>query len=194
LNRRRFALSAGALLAAAALSACKDKPDTAAAPPPATPKSPEEVYALAVQGSGFTVGPVMAAHTVYVFFDPACPHCAQLWQQAKPLASRLKMVWIPISLLRNHSGPQGAAILSAANPVEAMEQHEASVLASGPGIAVPASLPEGALDKVKANTALFHQAGAESVPLIVFRNAKSGQHGTHAGAVPTEQLAAMAGV
>jgi thiol:disulfide interchange protein DsbG len=201
LNRRRFALAApAALLAACTLAACQDKPAASAAASagtagasPAQAPAPD-AYALAAKGTGFTVGPVMAAHTVYVFFDPACPHCAHLWNEAKPLATRLKMVWMPVQLLRNTSGPQGATILAAANPAEAMEQNEASVLARGPGIAVPASLPDGLLAKVKANTELFNQAGAESVPFIVFRNAQSGQVGTHAGAVSTAELAAMAGV
>jgi thiol:disulfide interchange protein DsbG len=194
LNRRRFALAApAALLAACALSACQDKPE-AAAPAPAAQIPAQDLYALAAKGNGFTVGPVMAAHTVYVFFDPACPHCAHLWGEAKPLAGKLKIVWMPIALLRNTSGPQGATILGAPNPAEAMEQNEASVLAHGPGIAVPASLPDELLAKVKANTELFNKAGAESVPFIVFRNAKSGQAGTHAGAVSTAELAAMAGI
>ena len=175
------------------LPACQDKGARPAAPS-AAKASAQDVHALAAKGSGFTVGPVMAAHTVYVFFDPACPHCAHLWSEAKPLAGKLKIVWMPIGLLRSSSVTQGAAILGAPNPVAAMEENEASVLARGNGIAAPSSLPEALLAKVKANTALFNQAGAESVPLIVYRNAKSGVYGMHAGAVTTAELAAMAGL
>lgn len=198
LNRRRFALTAAALVAASALTtACqsKEKSADAEAPAAATKLSAKEVYDLAAsKGTGFTVGPIMAAHTVYVFFDPACPHCAHLWGEAKPLAARLKIVWMPIGLLRNSSGPQGATILGAPNPPAAMEQNEASVLAHGAGIDVPKSLSDDVLAKVRANTVLFNQAGAESVPLIVFRNGKSGEYGVHAGAVSTDELAAMAGL
>lgn len=198
MNRRRFALRAATLAAALAatiaLPGCQDKPAESATAPAAAKLSPQEVYALAAKGSGFAVGPVMAANTVYVFFDPACPHCAHLWNAAKPLAGKMKVVWMPIQLLRNTSGPQGATILAAADPVAAMTQNEASVLAKGDGIAVPGSLPDEALNKVKANTELFHQAGAESVPFIVYRNAKTGQYGAQAGAVGTEELAAMVGV
>ncbi|MEW6707780.1 MAG: thioredoxin fold domain-containing protein [Pseudomonadota bacterium] len=197
MNRRRFALRiatvAAALAAITTLPACQDKPADSTAAPAAKP-SAQEIYALAAKGSGFTVGPMMAANTVYVFFDPACPHCAHLWNAAKPLAGRMKVVWMPISLLRSASGPQGAAILAAADPAAAMAQNEASVLARGDGIAVPDGLPDEALNKVKANTELFRQAGAESVPFIVYRNAKTGQYGAQAGAVGTEELAAMVGV
>ena len=198
LNRRHFACSAAALAASVGLAACQDKAASPATPAAAAPAQPgaaqQDAYALAAKGHGFTVGPMMAAHTVYVFFDPACPHCAHLWDAAKPLQSRLKMVWMPISLLRSTSGPQGATILAAADPAAAMQRNEASVLARGPGIEVDPSLAPEVLDKVKANTDLFNQIGAESVPLIVFKNAKSSQSGTHAGAVDTAQLAALAGV
>jgi thiol:disulfide interchange protein DsbG len=75
-----------------------------------------------------------------------------------------------------------------------MEQNEASVLQRGGGITVNPSLPDEAVAKVKANTDLFLQLGEESVPLIVFKNGKTGAFGTHAGVVPAEHLAAMAGV
>ena len=182
-----------ALAAATLLAACQDKP-AGATPEAPTKVAAADAYAIAAQGSGFTVGPLMAAHTVYVFFDPACPHCAHLWQQAEPLRGKLKMVWMPISLLRNSSGGQGATILAAKDPVAAMQLNEASVAARGPGIDVAPGLPDDALAKVKANTALFNQLGAESVPLIVFKNARTGQAGTHAGALETAELAALAGV
>jgi thiol:disulfide interchange protein DsbG len=203
LNRRRFALAAAAAAAAFTLAACQDKPAaeasaTAASAPSAAPaakQSAQEIYELAAKnGTGFTVGPMMAANTVYVFFDPACPHCAHLWQESKPLAGKLKIVWMPVQLLRSTSGAVGATILTASDPAVAMETNEASVAARGPGLAPAASLPEDVLAKVKANTDLFTKAGAESVPFILFKNGKSGQYGTHAGAVGPDELAAMVGL
>ncbi|MED5618370.1 thioredoxin fold domain-containing protein [Ideonella sp. BN130291] len=200
MNRRLLHPAAIALVATLALAACQDKTNAATpaaaalAEAPPTKATAQEAYALAAKGSGFTVGPIMAANTVYVFFDTACPHCAHLWEQAKPLQPRLKIVWMPIGLLRSTSGPQGATILSAADPAAAMAQNEASVMARGPGIAVNPALPDDVLAKVKNNTALFNQLGAESVPLIVFKNGKTGVYGTHAGAVDTGELAAMAGI
>jgi thiol:disulfide interchange protein DsbG len=196
--RRHFLLTAamaGLMLAAA----CKDKPATAApaaaAPqPPSTKVAPQEAYSLAAQGSGFAVGPIMAAHTVYVFFDPACPHCAHLWEAAKPLASRLKVVWMPIGLLGRNSAPQGATILSATDPAAAMAQNEASVLERKGGIAVDPALKPEVLAKVQANTELFNKLGADGVPLIVYKNGKTGVFGNVSGAVDTATLAAMAGL
>jgi len=195
-TRRTLTLALGAF-ALAPLAACSKKEEAAGATAAAASgRKPNgvEAYGIASRGTGFTVGALMAANTVYVFFDSTCPHCAELWKSSQPLLGKLKMVWMPIGLLRPQSGPQGAAILSAPDPVKAMNEHEASVLQRGGGISVPSSLPDDVVQKVKDNTELFRQLQAESVPLIVYRNAGSGQHGMHAGAVDTATLAALAGV
>jgi len=177
---------------AASLAACSPK-ETAAAPA-ASPASADQALDLARGANGFTVGTVMAANTVYVFFDTTCPHCAHLWQAAQPLLGQLKMVWIPIGLLRPQSGPQGVAILGAADPVAAMKENEASVIAGGAGIAASASPDPVVLEKVKANTELFKRLGADSVPLLLFRNAKTGVAGRQEGALQTAELAALVGL
>ena len=201
MKRRHFILATSSAAVALALAACSDKgPDTAAAAPaasaaPAAAKMPAtEAYEAAAKASGFSVGPMMAAHTVYVFFDPTCPHCASLWMSAKPLATKLKVVWIPIGWLQRQSGPQGATILASLDPAAAMNENEASVLERRGGITVPSTVPDAAVAKVKANTDLFNKLGAESVPLIVYKNGRTGEYGTHAGAVSTEELAALAGL
>ncbi len=191
MQRRPLVLGFGSLVLAP-LAACSKKDEPAAAPARA-PTAPE-AYAIAAKGSGFTVGAVMAANTVYVFFDTTCPHCAELWKASQPLLNRIKMVWMPIGLLRPSSGPQGATILAAADPAQAMSENEARVLDRSGGISVPSSLPDEAVAKVKANTELFRQLRADSVPLIVYRNARTGEHGMHAGALDTAGLAAVAGV
>ena len=137
---------------------------------------------------------MMAAQVVYVFFDPACPHCAQLWQGTQQLNTRLRMVWMPVGFLRPASTGQGATILAAADPSTAMNTNEASVLQRGPGIAADPKVPAAVVEQVKANTELLKQLGADSVPFIVFKHAKTGQAGTHAGAVPPDELLRMVGL
>ena len=191
--RRPLVLALGAL-ALAPLAACSKKEDEAAAKPAARKPSGIEAYAIAQRGHGFTIGAVMAANTVYVFFDTTCPHCAELWTASQPLLNRLKMVWMPIGLLRPQSGPQGATILAAADPAKAMTENETSVLARGGGISVPSSLPDDIVQKVKDNTGLFQQLQGDSVPLIVYRHAVSGEHGMYAGALDSAGLATLLGL
>ncbi|NML16789.1 thioredoxin fold domain-containing protein [Azohydromonas caseinilytica] len=148
--------------------------------------------ALAASARGFSVGQLMSAHTVYVFFDATCPHCARLWVDTQPLHGRLKLTWIPVGLLRN-GAEHGAVILAASDPVAAMTANEAAVSAGRTG--GPASAPPAdALAQVKANTEIFEKLGVRSVPTIVYKNAATGAAGIEAGYLPPDKIAALVGI
>jgi thiol:disulfide interchange protein DsbG len=149
---------------------------------------------IAKEGRGFTVGSMMTANTVYVMFDPQCPHCGHLWQQSLPLHKKVKFVWVPVAFINAKSTPQGAALMSAANPLEAMTAHEASLLGGSGGTAASSSVPDDLADAIKNNTALFNRMGVESVPYIVARNQTTGQVVTNAGALETAALAQFLGI
>ncbi len=150
--------------------------------------------AVVAQGKGFTVGAMMSANAVYVLFDPQCPHCGHLWEASKPLLKKVKFIWVPVSIINGNSAPQGAALLSTANPMELMSTHETSILAGTGGL--PASgnaSPEVEL-AIKKNTLLFNSMGVESVPYIVAKNARTGQVITNNGALSTAALADFLGI
>jgi len=185
---------AGALLAAAMLlAACKDAsaPSQSAAAPAA--RTPVTTAAIEAEAKGFTVGTPLAMRTVYVFFDPQCPHCAVLWQQAKPLKNQAKFVWIPVAFSGATGMAQGATILAAADPVAKMEENEASILAKTGGITAASGL-DAQKEQVKKNTELLTRMGFESVPSIVALHAQTGQLVTAEGSMPTAQLAARLGL
>jgi thiol:disulfide interchange protein DsbG len=194
LKLQHLAFSLFALLALG-LAACS-KPDTPATPAAAaTAAKPAQPYeAVAAQGKGFTVGALMAANTVYVLFDPQCPHCGHLWEASLPLHSKAKFVWMPVAIMNSKSAPQGAALLGASNPTEAMSAHEKSILAGSGGMSASASIPAEIEQAIKANTALFTTLGADSVPYIVAKNARTGQVATRGGALDTTALAEFLGV
>ncbi|MGM9487476.1 thioredoxin fold domain-containing protein [Ideonella sp. YS5] len=214
MQRRRFNLTALASLAVLGpLAGCGRQAETpvatmtpaaasataptteVAAPASATASAAgQNIYTLAASASGFSIGPMMSAHTVYVFFDPTCPHCAHLWANAQSVTKQLKLVWIPIGFLRPQSQPMAATILAARDPVAAMTENETSVASQGKGITPASPLDEAAVAKVKANTELFNKFNADSVPLIVYRNGKTGEVGQHSGAVEGAQLLAFAGL
>lgn len=181
-------LIAGGLMT---LSACSPQ-DTASTAVAAQPAQPLE--AVAAQGKGFTVGAMMSANPVYVLFDPQCPHCGHLWQASLPLQSKVKFVWVPVAIMNAKSGPQGAALLSAANPVEAMTQHEQSLLSGTGGMSASASIPDELEQSIKGNTALFNSLRIESVPYVLTKNLKTGQLVTRSGAMGTPELAELVGV
>ncbi|HUR90557.1 MAG TPA: thioredoxin fold domain-containing protein [Ramlibacter sp.] len=206
-----FALAAVAALVSAcskeapAPASAPAAPAPAAAATPATPPATAQAGAAAAQSSGvstdaiaseaqgFTVGPTMSARTVYVFFDAQCPHCSAQWYAAKPLKPQAKFVWIPVRLLNDNSGAQGAAILAAKDPAAAMDEHEAAMMDHKGGIkaASGAAAQEAA---IKKNTDLFTRYQFASVPTLVTKNAQTGAVVTHEGALKTEDLAAFVGV
>lgn len=173
------------------LSGCSQQNDSAAGKPA---KQEASVQAVATQAKGFTVGALMSANTVYVFFDPQCPHCGHLWQASTPLHKRVKFVWIPVAWINASSLSQGAALLTASDPLALMTQHEASILAGTGGIAAPASIASDIEQSIKANTTLLNSFGAESVPFIVAKNARTGQTISRDGAMTTAELADLVGI
>jgi thiol:disulfide interchange protein DsbG len=189
-NMLKFA--AAIAFAALLLPGCKDASAPAAGAAPAA-KAPVTVAALESEAKGFVVGAPMAARTVYVFFDPQCPHCAVLWQSAKPLKSQAKFVWIPVGLIGKTSIAQGATILSAKDPIAAMEENEASILAKQGGIGAGSDI-DAQKPVVEKNTALLTRFGFESVPTIVALNAQTGALVTNQGSLPTAELARLLGL
>ncbi|MGS5088368.1 thioredoxin fold domain-containing protein [Hydrogenophaga sp. A37] len=192
MTTRRFALT---FLATTPLwlTACS-KEEASSVPTASRIETAQAFDTLAAEAKGFTAGALMSAQTVYVLFDPQCPHCSHLWEASLPLHTKIKFVWAPVALLGPKSLPQGAALMQAANPVEAMGAHEKSLLAGQGGTAASASIPADIEAAIKANTLLLDRLGAESVPYIVARNATSGQIVAKAGSMDTPALAEFLGL
>lgn len=189
--KRRYLLAAG--MAAAALAGCGQHSSAGAeAPAPAPAAQPVSLDAIGAEAKGFAVGSMMSAHTAYVFFDPQCPHCGRLWESAKPLKPYARFVWVPVALLNDKSGPEGAAILAAPDPVAAMDQHEASMRAGKGGIDYAAA-PAAMKDAVKHNTDLMNRYGFMGVPQIVSKGS-NGQVISLEGEMATAMLAQKLGL
>jgi thiol:disulfide interchange protein DsbG len=178
----------------AATSTQSDAAKAAAAAPAQATASAQPYEAVAAQGKGFSVGAMMSANTVYVLFDPQCPHCGHLWEAAQPLHGKAKFVWIPVALMNSKSPAQGAALLTAGNPAEAMAAHEKSILAGSGGMAASASVPADVEQTIKKNTELLTSLGADSVPYIVAKNVRTGQVVTNSGAMDTAALTSFLGI
>lgn len=187
-----FPLSLFLALLLAVTGCSKQEPDAAAAA--AGPKRIPSVEIVAAEATGFTVGAMMAANPVYVFFDPQCPHCGRLWEASLPLQKKAKFVWIPVSLINASSGPQGAALLSSDDPGKSMTQHKTSMLANQGGISASSGIKPEMEKAVKKNLLLFNSLGIEGVPFTIARNAKTGLTVTRGGEMNTAALADLIGV
>ena len=193
MQRRTAAIAIASSLSLGLLACSRE--DTAQQATSRKALAPDQAFeAVATQGRGFTVGALISANPVYVLFDPQCPHCARLWNAAQPLQTRMKFVWMPVAILGPKSLPQGAALLQASDPVQAMTAHEQSLLANQGGMSASASVPDELATAIQANTQLLNQLGAESVPFIVARHARSGEVVTHAGALETQALIDFVGL
>ncbi|NPC57237.1 thioredoxin fold domain-containing protein [Caenimonas soli] len=180
-----------ALAAGLLVSGCKDSP------PPEGAKAaagvPVSISAIEAEATGFTLGSSISARTVYVFFDPQCPHCAALWNAAKPLRTQAKFIWVPVAIMNKNSQTQGAALLASKNPVSAMDEHEASMSAGKGGIQAEGDI-EAQRAVVLKNTALMNRFGFTSIPTIVGQHAKTGALVSREGGLPTPELAKLLGL
>ena len=196
MNRSRLLL-AGLLVAILTLGACSKEQSptsrTASAPEAGAKRSPT-VEIVSAEGKGFTVGSMMSTSVAYVFFDSQCPHCAHLWEASIPLQKKARFVWMPITLGNPTSAAQGATLLSAADPAQAMADHEKSLSAGQGGIAGGSNVTDEAKQAIKSNTALFANLGIEGVPFTVVRNARTGLSVTRGGSMETAALAELIGI
>jgi len=185
-----------ALMASALLAGCNDAPGTAGKAGKTGAGSESlavSTAAIASEAGGFSVGPTMAARTVYVFFDPQCPHCSELWRNAKPLNTKVKFVWIPVGLMGPSSSAQGASLLAAADPVAAMDEHEASMTAKRGGIGA-GNATDAHKATVTKNTALFNRFGFTSVPTIVSTHSQTGALVSNQGSMTSAGLNGLLGL
>lgn len=189
---------AAALVLAVAGCSKTDTPNSSAPQNPSaaatTAQAGSNYDQVAAKGKGFAVGAMMSAQPVYVLFDPQCPHCGRLWQASLALHSKVKFVWIPISFNAGKSLPQGAALLGAANPTEAMTAHEQSLLAGTGGMAASADVPDELKQAINNNTQLLNQLGVDSVPFLLGKHRKTGEIVSYNGAMETAALANLLGV
>ena len=191
----RTLLASLLVIATLLVSACSQQDSSKSEPAPAkAAKQAISLETIAAQAKGLTVGSMMSANTVYVFFDAQCPHCGHLWEASLPFQKKVKFVWIPVGWINASSVAQGAALLTATNPGALMSEHEASLLAKKGGISAPSSIPPEIEQAIKANTQLLGSFGAEAVPFIVARDLKSGQTVSRDGAMSTQALARFLGI
>jgi thiol:disulfide interchange protein DsbG len=183
-----------AILVASSLlmAGCKDASSPAAGGAKAA-AAPVSVAAIAAEATGFTVGSAMSARTVYVFFDAQCPHCSELWRNAKPLKSQAKFVWIPVGLLNAASTAQGATLLASKDAATLMDEHEASMMAKRGGISGGSDI-DAQKEQVAKNTQLLNRFGFASIPTIVGTHAETGALVTNEGSLQTAALASLLGL
>jgi thiol:disulfide interchange protein DsbG len=111
----------------------------------------------------------------FVFFDPNCSYCFDLWRETQALRGQVDFVWIPVNMFGDESAALGAAILESADLAGIMTANEASLRASGDAITPNTAPSTESLSKVAINTELMltldPAAPIQAVPLMVYKSA-----------------------
>jgi protein-disulfide isomerase len=181
-GRRRFL---GVLAGCATISLGRDALAQAFAEGPEAAAWFERASRLA----GFATGTGVQPGAV-VFFDARCPHCLGFWAQARRRGDTPRMHWVPVVLLSPQSARQAAALLRAADPVAAMDEHAAARADGGEGIAAQSEPDAAETRALKENTAMLRAMDVASVPAILHRD-RAGRVGLTVGAMPVAELARL---
>ena len=115
---------------------------------------------------------------VYIFFDPNCPYCHQLYKKLRPFVGKddVQFRWIPLGLLTPSSLPKAAAILQASDPLQAFYKNEddydfAANGQPGGGIEPAKDISPKVRDELAANLALYNSQNLFGVPVVIWRKA-----------------------
>lgn len=152
--------------------------------------------AITKAGKEITTGAKSPKATMYVFFDPNCIFCHLFWKASKVYEKvGLQIKWIPVAYLAPDSEGKAAAILQAANPGAAMDEHEKSydeVKHSG-GIAPAKNIAAATKAKLQANAALMASLQMQGTPGVVYKD-KSGTVKTFKGMPTLRQISDATGL
>ncbi len=141
---------------------------------------------------GFPSG-TPSTNRAWVFFDPSCSYCSDLWRETSLLKNEVAFVWIPVALLGDDSAALAAAMLDSAQPASLMWANAEAMRHAGTAMTLTAEPSEASLAKVALNTELMitvdPAARPPSVPLMYYRSS-SGQVEIIAGAMDARALKA----
>lgn len=144
------------------------------------------------QAHYMTQGPLMSSKEVFIFFDPQCPHCANLYLAFEEIQNQVKIHWIPVGALGPVSEKAGAEMLASSEPLIELKKH-AILVSSGKRLSPGNSPGKEALDKVKANTELFTRLGIQSVPAILTTDS-NGKFVQKTGFTPSVEILRILGL
>jgi len=107
------------------------------------------------------------ARVVYVFADPDCPFCNDLWKALKSArAPDVQIRYLLVAVIDADSRGKDAAILESADPAAALEQHERNY-AKG-GVTPRSTVQPATAETVSVNEALMQALHLYGTPGMVY--------------------------
>ena len=133
---------------------------------------------LAQIGKATYIAEGKGARALYIFFDPNCPFCHELYKKLRGLVGKTEVQfrWIPLGMLTASSLPKAAAILQSPDPLQAFQKNEndydfAANGQPGGGIEPAASITPKVQAELAANLAIYNGQKLFGVPVVVWRKA-----------------------
>ena len=146
------------------------------------PASPQAIL-RAVRHDTHAIPEGHGVHQLYVFVDPNCPFCHQLFERLQPLIGphHLTVHWIVAGFLRATSAGKAVAILGARRPLAALMRNERHFEpGKDDGGIQPVAVRGPAARALAVNNRLLAMTGPELVPTLIYRNV-AGQVVMHQG-------------
>lgn len=152
---------------------------------------------LAAMPRATTIQQGRGARLLYVFFDPNCPYCHQLYLKLRPLVAQdgLQVRWVVLGMLTASSLPKAAAILQAPDRWKAFETNEndydfAANGQPGGGILPAARIEPATRRLLERNLRIYRDHRLFGVPITVWKT-RAGEAGMLVGVPSDEQLRAL---
>lgn len=135
-------------------------------------------------------GPRQPERVIYVFTDMACPYCARLWENLQPMVNdpdnTVQVRHIIVGLIHpKRSFTQGAAVMTAANPADALGRHERQFQQGGIRPLEP--VPSAVRSEIHHNTALMASLGLQGTPTLFYQG-RSGKWYSASGVISQKDL------
>jgi thiol:disulfide interchange protein DsbG len=132
--------------------------------------SPESLRGLTQrldQAHWIASGAKSSTRVVYVFTDPNCPYCNELWQATKTArAPEVQIRYLLVGVINDESRAKDAAILESADPLAAFEQNERRFDAGG--IAAKQTWRPSTNQTIAADEALMAELHILGTPGLVY--------------------------
>lgn len=113
---------------------------------------------------------------IYVFFDPNCPYCHNVYDSLIKIRSTLpdlQFRWVPLALLGGTSLGKAAAIIQAPNPLAAFNQSERNYgfldNDTGGGIQPAKHITDATQSILDENLSIIQGENLAGIPVVVFQ-------------------------
>ena len=135
-------------------------------------------------------GPKHPERVIYVFTDMACPYCARLWENLQPMVNdpdnTVQVRHIIVGLIHpKRSFTQGAAVMTAINPADALARHEGQFRQGGIRPLEP--VPPTVRSEIHHNTGLMASLGLRGTPTLFYQG-RSGKWYSASGVISERDL------